>query len=394
MKATNALSPILVLTLSVLFIGCSSSNTDEKTESQESTNFNLVKVDSFQVDNFTRVVIRDFSPEENIYLGYSIIEDDILEISPSGEILKRVNRKGEGPELYGTWNPIGLGFGPDSLRIVELPLMLAAYNPDYEMEYSHRIQSPLPIRTNMPLGTPPYYQKNDTTFLLVGPSNYLTANYLIINQEGKDTLQNFYQLNLQTGDVKSVVPYDENSIYTKSQGIFPELMGKTFFIDRSKNELVLVQNLDPEILVYDLDGLTLKNRIPVSYSEFLRYDPVSIETSPADESTLPSKRLAAKNQKLVNLGNGIYLLQYFTGITEAEFEARNSEDDPYNGQFDTEEQRLIVFKNGTQVGSELPAIKGNIILTLPNQKILVQEPENSEIEEEFTRFSIYELQNE
>lgn len=41
---------------------------------------------------------------------------------------------------------------------------------------------------------------------------------------------------------------------------------------------------------------------------------------------------------------------------------------------------------------ELPGIEGNIITSLPGNRILVQELENQEKEEEFTRFLIYQLQ--
>lgn len=390
MKTSQTMVPIFIFFLIVFSLSCSTKN-EKNSINSEDQNYSLVKVDSFQVDNFTRVNILDYSPSEKIYLGYSLTEDDILEISESGEILKRVHRKGDGPENYGTWNPIGLGFGPNNQRIVELPFRVISYNQDYEIVLSHLIMSPLPIRANSPLGSPPYYQKNDTTMVLVGPSNYLTASHLIHNQEGKDTLQNFYQLNLVTGDVKSVVPYEANSIYNSTQNIYHELMGKSFFIDSEKNELVLVQNLDPEILVYNLSDLSIKQRIPISYSEFLTYDPVPIGTPFSDESTLPLRRLSAKNQKLLNLGNGIYALQYFTGINEAEFESRNSEDQPYSGSLDASEQRILIFKDGKQTTVELPGINGFLIAALPGNRLLVQEPENQEIEEEFTKFSIYEL---
>lgn len=220
----------------MIFLGisasCSTKNSDFATRA-EGVN-ELVKIDSFQIDNFTRISILDYSSEEKIYLGYSINEDDILEISEDGKILNRTHRKGDGPDLYGTWNPIGLGFGSNGQRIVELPFQVISYNKNYEIKQSHRIMSSLPIRANTPLGRPPYYQKNDTTFLLVGPSNYLTATYLIHNLEGKDTLQNFYQLNMQTGAVKTVVPYEANSIYNSTESIYSELMGKSFFIDHEK----------------------------------------------------------------------------------------------------------------------------------------------------------------
>lgn len=389
MKTYQNLS-LAILALFVFIFGCSTEKGDGS-QDLEDPNYSLVKVDSFQVNNFTRVNILDYSPSEKIYLGYSLTEDDILEISESGEILNRINKKGDGPGNYGNWNPTGLGFGPDNQRIVELPFQVIAYSPEYEISHSHRIMSPLPIRANSPLGVPPFYQKNDTTLLLVGPSNYITASNLIFNQAGKDTLQNFYQLNLLTGDVKSVVPYESNSIYNSTQNIYMELMGKSFFIDSENNELVLVQNLDPEILIYNLEDLTLKNRIPITYSEFLTYDPVPIGTRVFEEIVLPLRRLSARNQKIMNLGDGTYLLQYFTGISEAEFENRNSEDEPYSASLDTSEQRILIFKDGKQLNLELPGLDGFLITSLPGNRLLVQEPENKEVEEEFTKFSIYKL---
>jgi len=390
MKTNFNLYPALFILLSVVSYSCSPKN-GENSSNSENPNYSLVKIDSFQVDNFTRVNIRDYSPSEKIYLGYSITEDDILEISETGEILKRVHKKGDGPAMYGSWNPTGLGFGPDKLRIVELPFQVISYSPDYEIVHSHRIMSPLPIRANTPLGVPPFYQKNDTTFLLVGPSNYITASNLIFNKEGKDTLQNFYQLNLLTGDIQSIVPYESNSIYNSTENVYMELMGKSFFIDSEKNELVLVQNLDPEILVYDLNNLSLKNRIPISYSEFLTYNPVPLGTPFSDEGILPLRRLSAKNQKLLHMDQGVYLLQYFTGITEAEFENRNSENEPYYASLDTSEQRILIFKDGKQIKVELPSLNGFITTSLPGDRLLVQELENQEVEEEFTKFSIYQL---
>ncbi|PZX48913.1 hypothetical protein [Algoriphagus chordae] len=369
---------------------CSTKNSDSS--AQQGETYDLVKVDSFQVDNFTRINILDYSSEENIYLGYSLNEDDILEISEDGAILNRAHRKGDGPDHYGTWNPIGLGFGPNGQRIVELPFQVISYNKNYEIEQSHRIMSPLPIRANTPLGRPPYYQKQDTTFLLVGPSNYLTAGHLIHNQEGKDTLQNFYQLNMQTSAVKTVIPYEENSIYNSTENIYLELMGKSFFIDHESNELVLVQDLESEILVYNLSDLSLSRSIPISHSEFIRYSPVPIGTPFSDENALTLSRLGARNQKLFNLGNYTYVLQYFTGITQAEYDSRNSEEDPYVGRFDESEQRILIFKEGKQASTELSGIDGSLVLSLPDNKFLVQERENSEIEEEVTRFSIYQLQ--
>lgn len=392
MKKPDYSTPIVYLLILLFAAGCTTKNKGANdTSDLDEISYEFIKVDSFQVNNFTRINILDYSPEEKIYLGYSLTEDDILEISENGEILAREHKKGDGPELYGNWNPIGLGFGPDGQRIVELPFQVISYDKNYEILHQHGIMSPLPIRANTPLGRPPYFQNNDTTKLLVGPSNYLTATYLIHDQEGKDTLQNFYQLNLQSGAVKSVVPYEPASIYNSTENIYTELMGKSFFIDHERNELVLVHDLERKILVYNLPDFSLNRSISISHSEFKTYSPVPVGTTFSDESAKALSRLSARNQKLFNLGNTLYVLQYFTGISQAEFDNRHTEEKPYVGKFDRKEQRILIFQNGKQVPQELTGIEGSLVLSLPDNKILVQERENSEIEEEFTRFSIYQL---
>ncbi|WP_439487633.1 hypothetical protein [Algoriphagus sp.] len=374
-------------------LSCSTKNDSEssKLEHPEGA-YELVKVDSFQINNFTRVNILDYSLEEKIYLGYSQTEDDILEISEEGEILRREHKKGEGPGLYGKRNPTGLCFGPNGERFVELPFQLISYDKDYQINHQHRLLSPLPIRTSSPLGRPPYFQHNDTTKLLVGPSNYLSANYMIFTKEGKDTLQNFYELNLLSGAVKSVVPYEPTSIYNSTEMIYSGLMGKSFFINQHNNELVLVHNLDKEILIYGLPDYSLKSSIPISHSEFKTYSPIPIGTNPSDNNQDEIGRLSAHNQKLFDLGDELYLLQYFTGISQAVYESRHTEEKPYVGKFDPQEQRILLFKNGKQLPQEHHGLDGSLVLSLPDNKILVQERENTEIEEEFTRFYIYQLQ--
>ncbi len=391
MIKTSLLIPMVLCFVSYFTTACHTPSGKETADAPKI--YSLSKVDSFQVDNFTRITIRDYSVEEGIYLGYSSSEDAILEISSTGEIKKRVSRKGEGPNLYGNRNPIGMSFGPDNLRIIELPFRIITYDKDYNEVHANGYITPLPIRANMPIGTTPYYTKADSTFLLIGPSNYLSANYLIYTQEGKDTLQNFYQMHLESGNTKSVIPYESNSVYS-SDKIHFERMGKTFAVNNESNELYLLHDLEKRILIYELEGLKLKREIPITHSEFIQHSPLPIETSSGDERVAAMKNNSGKNMNLIHLGKDLLMIRYFTGITEGQFDARNSEEKPYIPYNDPLEQRIILIKDGKQVDGELPGISGNIIIPLPDHKILVQEFENKEIEEEFTRFGIYQLKTE
>lgn len=391
MMCLNSRTKSILWLITVLAGAASCKNDSDLTAVDSAADFMLVKVDSFRVENFTRVVIRDYSPEEKLFLGYSSSQDDILELSENGEVLKRTNKKGDGPESYGNWNPVGMGFGPDGLRILEFPFHVIGYDATYQEKFRHRYLSPLPIRVNMPLGSPPYYSKGDSTFLLIGPSNYLSASYLTRTKEGKDTLQNFYQMNIQSGAVKSIIPYEPTSIYSATDLIYFERMGKTFFVDRKNMELYLLHDLENKIRIYDLQDLKLKREIPITHADFQAYSPLPIETEFSDSRVALLKNNSGKNMNMLQLEDGIVLIRYFSGLTEAEYESRNSEEEPYAPFSDPAEQRFLIVKDSVQLVGELPGIPGSVVMPLPGNRILVQEPENPEQEEEFTLFSIYQL---
>lgn len=197
----------LRLILPILFVlGWACSSPTNSTSEDPLEGYELVKVDSFEISNFTQVVITDFDPQTKTYLGYSTISDELLLISERGEILIKENKKGEGPGLYGNWNPTGMSFGPRGDIFLEFPFTVARLSRDFEILSQTRISSPLPIRTFGPMGKTPVYELQDSTYALVGPTSFLPAHYLIMNQEGKDTLQHFAQINLQSGEQKSVIP--------------------------------------------------------------------------------------------------------------------------------------------------------------------------------------------
>lgn len=380
---------LLLLGIIVLIASCG------KKESQQEMNatpkFHLSKIDSFEVQNMTRVFIRDYSHEEGIYLGYSMVEDEILEISQTGEITNRVKKKGEGPGLYGNWNPIGIGFGPKEERVVELPFRIVTYDSNYDVIHDQRIQSPLPIRTFGPMGRTEYMQVGDTTYYLVGPSNYLSAHYMIMNEEGRDTLKNFFQINIQSGEMKSVVPYLDESPYKTSSGVFQELMTKSFVVDHNTVELWLVHGLSKEVEVYELPDFTLSKTIPLNHEEFLTFPPVPIGTPGNDERITPLRFLAGRNKKLIQLEPNLFLINYYKGISEAAYQTRIAEDATYIPANDPKENGILLILDGQQVETELPSIPGSILFVLGDGKFLVQEPENPKIEEEKTKFSVYQL---
>lgn len=382
----------LRLILPILFVlGWACSSPTNSTSEAPLEGYELVKVDSFEISNFTQVVITDFDPQTKTYLGYSTISDELLLISERGEILTKESKKGEGPGLYGNWNPTGMSFGPRGDIFLEFPFTVARLSRDFEILSQTRISSPLPIRTFGPMGKTPVYELQDSTYALVGPTSFLPAHYLIMNQEGKDTLQHFAQINLQSGEQKSVIPYDTESIYRQTDQVYFELMTKTFVINQEEKELAMLTGLDPKILIYDLNTLSKKSEIPLSQNNFVTYPPLPIGTPNSHPDYIQHRFYSARNQRLIHLGEQDYLVQYFTGISEAVYLSKTAQDEGYSPQQDSEFRRVKLIKDGKDHPIELPSPEGTMILGLPDKKVLVQEPNNPEKEEEVFRFSIYQL---
>ncbi len=377
-------SIILIL---CLLLACNQKRSEIKIES---VGYQLVKIDSFQVDNLTRVQITDYNEAENIFLAYSEAEHDILEISPKGEILKRVNLRGDGPNKMGNWTPLGMSFGPNGERIFQLPFQLLSYDKDYKQIYNLRIQSPLPVRANIPLGRTAFFLENGQPRYLVGPTTFLSAHLLIYNEEGRDTLQNFSLLYPESGNIKSIIPYEPQSYYKKTAHIYYGLMGKSFFVQ--DNELVVLHNLADEILVYNIgDNFSLNKTVPITYSAFEKYEALPIGTPMDDPRLKELTFMSGKNGKILPMGNNLWLMSYFQGVTRALYEANNSEESPFTAKKVIEKNKLVIFENGLQVSGEIQQPRGNIQFSFKGNHILVLDEPNEEMEEEFTKYSIYQL---
>lgn len=350
----------------------------------------LEKIDSFQVDHLTHVRIMDYSPDENVYLAFSEGDDNFMELDSRGNILKTVNRKGEGPDTFGTRNPVGFSFGPNGERMVQTSFQLISYDKDYHQTHKSAIRNPLPVRANVPLVRNQYFLLDGQEHYLVGPTTYLSSHALIHNELGRDTLQNFLVLNHQTGALKSAVPYESESIYKQTEHIYFNLMGKSYFIQG--DELFVSQHLGKSIQIYDLkNNFELIREIPIAHSDWVKATPMPVGTDPSDEKIKTMTQTSGRNLSLIPINDEIFLLRYYQGISEAAYEAQNTEENPYSIKKARDKNKIIIFKNGKQMNGELAKPKGDMLFSLPGNRLLVLEEADEEVEEEVTRYAIYEL---
>ncbi|WP_143962243.1 hypothetical protein [Litoribacter populi] len=378
-----------VLYIPILFLLLACGSKVEKNSSNP-TSYVLEKVDSFLVDHLTHVRIMDYSPEEDIFLAFSEGDDNFMELDLSGKILKTVNRKGEGPDTYGARNPVALSFGPYGDRMVQTSFQLISYDKDYRQTHKSGIRNMLPVRANVPLGKNQYFKLDGEYHYLVGPTTYLSSHALIHNEEGRDTLQNFLVLNFETGALKSAVPYGPEGVYKETDQIFYNLMGKSYFIQG--DELFVAQNLGSSIQVYDLQNdFELSRQIPISHKTWKKASPLPLGSNTDNEKVNAIFHTSGRNKSLYPINENTFLLSYYTGISQSKYETFQSEGTSFMPKNLLEENKLLVFHDGKQLEGEIDLPPGTILFPLPDDRLLVLDEVSEEVEEEFTKYSIYQL---
>ncbi len=389
--AMNSKQLLIAFTSLMLFMACSSQEEGLQSGNQTAREYALVKVDSFSVENLTRVFITDYSEEEGIYLGFAGVQKDILEIAPNGDILKRVNRTGEGPNNYGRFTPISLSFGPEKTRVIEVLFDFIQYNDQYEIINKKPSPTFSRVMTQVPLVRIPFIQKADTNFFFIGPANILPVDLSVNSKEELDTLQQFTLFDPVSGVQRHVIPYDSTSIYKQTDKVYRELMGKNYFIDGE--ELVLVNGLDTSIAVHSLSDFSKTKEVPFTHADFKVYPPIAFDEDRENPAYLRLSTMAGRNEDLFNAGGGFWILRYFQGMTEPEYNRLKGEKELiyYTSPEAEHKFKLIVFHDGQQMPGELTPPPGSMVFGLGNGTVLVRDPSNPDVEEDFTHYSIYAL---
>ncbi|MBT0811189.1 hypothetical protein KIH41_07845 [Litoribacter ruber] len=377
---------LLLIPFCIAFLACGNKNEVES----EATSFTLERVDSFQVDYLTHVRILDYSPEEDIFLAFSEGDDNFIELDPNGKILKTVNRKGEGPDTFGARNPVALSFGPHGERMVQTSFQLISYDQDYQQTHKSGIRNMLPVRANVPLGKNQFFNLDGDYHYLVGPSTYLSNHALIHDEEGRDTLQNFLVLNFETGALQSAVPYGPEGVYKETDHIYYNLMGKSYFIQ--DDELFVAQNLGSSIQVYDLkNDFKLSRQIPISHKNWKKATPIPLGSNSDMDKVNAIFHTSGRNKSLYPINENTFLLSYYTGIAQSKYETFRSEGISFMPKNLRDENKLLIFRDGRQLEGEIDLPSGTMLFSLPGDRLLVLDETNEDVEEEFTKYSIYQL---
>jgi hypothetical protein len=143
--------------------------------------------------------------------------------------------------------------------------------------------------------------------------------------------------------------------------------------------------------VYDLASRTKLRDIPFEHAAFRSYPPLPLEANPESTDYVALTQMSARNMKLIDAGAGIWLMQYFQGMSEAEYTIAKEADEDFSWLKKRDKMKIILFKEGKPIKTELDAPSGNLLFGLGEGSFLVQDPPNPDVEEEVTRYSIYQI---
>jgi hypothetical protein len=105
-------------------------------------------------------------------------------------------------------------------------------------------------------------------------------------------------------------------------------MAKSFFLDEGK--LVVVHNIDNALHVYDLASRTKLRDIPFEHAAFRSYPPLPLDANPESTDYVALTQMSARNMKLNDAEAGFWLMQYFQGMSEAEYTIAKEADEDFS----------------------------------------------------------------
>ncbi|SIS81286.1 hypothetical protein [Belliella pelovolcani] len=365
----------LLLIASTVF-SCSKKVSDD---SYSEKGFSLVKVDSFKVNHENRIRILDFEEDKGVFLGYDVIREEFLLLDKAGEISENIKRVGEGPDEYKS-NIIAASFDRDK----------SGYYLLSSQEFIHYNESWSVIDRTI---FSSYYTVN----LYTGPR----TNVPYFTKEGDSGIQFFCSFFPNIGvhrfdpkenlrEKKLIEYYDTNSNEINwALNLDLDFFGQAeleqqylspiqfFHLDQNENLLYLTFRNSNLLGIYDLnDDFKLLRKIELNHASFLKTN-------------------QARNVSLSKLGNGHLLLLYYTGKSEGDIQIETEKNPSYLAYQDPSSYQLMIIDIEGEKTTEIPFPKDmephSEILTIGKASILFRNQESVEVEQDFSKYSVFEL---
>ena len=349
----------------------------------------LSKVSEFKIDLLYPVEIIDYHPAKKQYLGYinqGSKGNKIALFSENGKVLVSEKLQGEGPnQIVESINQIV--FAEDGTIWIHSSQNLYQYDQNLKKVNKIAFRSKYNVTLYSPKKLTYFYEngiKGDYSFISQ-PSGYST--FFGFTDFLKENLIEVF--NPKNEKTYNLAPVSGRSNFSKLDPSIESIYAPVYSLDKSRGKLYLTTTLDDEISIIDLKSKKKTEALKIRHENF----PV-LKSSSISLNNIASKgpiNLGAKNDNIYVLSDGTVLLEYIRAISPGVYEQKIAENQNYNHFGDPSYRRLILIRNGKQVGEDIQLPYGEIAMLLPDDTLLIKLL-NPDEEEDFTRYGIFELQ--
>ena len=348
----------------------------------------LSKVSSFQINSLLDVSIVDYSPKNDLYLGFinSPKGDRIVLIDQNGKIIANEQLQGEGPNQYVSHLNC-MGFSEDGDIWLQTVTHLFRYDTSLQKLERIHFQSSVKLQIHGRQEVFPFFNQSGQDALFSFITNPSGSNSYVPNAPfNKDLIEIF---NVGEQKIKRIAPVSDRSISSKlDESLQSSLYFIVYAVDRNKQKLYLTSRMDNEITVYDLNSGELDSRINIRHGDFdlLNQNSISVK----DLKSSGRESLSSRNHKIYSLEGGLVALDYVTEIPEGIFQQKKMMDPKYSNITDPDYHKLIFFDSEKQLTDDISVPKnGEFMAVLPGQKLLFKiiDPE---VEEDFITYEVYQ----
>ena len=387
----NLIISIVVIAISITTSSCQKGKNLSPEEGFAS--YSLEKEREFLIHSLSTVELLDYYPKDSLYLGYTITHSgkEICLVKEDGQIILSRNMQGEGPNQHAA-NLSCLGFAENGDIYAMTSVQVLRYNQNLELLEKFTYE-PMQMTTFYTISKKFNYHLKYTNqseiIFTVNPSDVSRNNFRSSEAYQYAKLVEFYDQKDES--TKEIGLISERNITEELLGIVKGFYAPIYILNAITSKLYLTTTLDNEITIYDMNADSVSAKINIYYS-----DPNAIEPSKKISPQTLSKNpdgwlLSPKNHNIHKLDNGLFALEYHMVSINPN---PNQDIQEYDIDGNVYKNRLILFDQNCQLSGDLALpVKGIIMSSIPGNRLLVR-VENSEVEEDFTRYVIYKVMKE
>jgi len=387
----NLIISIVVIAISITTSSCQKGKNLSLEEGFAS--YSLEKEREFLIHSLSTVELLDYHPESSLFLGYAHIQGgkEICLVNENGDIILRKNMQGDGPDNYGAYLSC-LGFTEDGDIWAVTGVQVLRYNQNLELLEKFTYVPKHLVNLYYFTEKFQYYRKDSNSgdiHFPVNPSGISTTVFSVGDYRNAKLLELYDQ---STELSIEIAPISERNVTEDFLEIAQGFYAPVFFIDVKSFKIYLTATFDNQITVFDLAMDSVISSITISHCDPNAVKPESKISTNSLSHNAEGWLLSPMNNKMFKLDSGLFVLEYLCDVSVDP----NPDQELFLGELykDIYKNRLILFDGERQISRDLTLpVKGIIMTSIPGNRLLVR-VENSEVEEDFTRYVIYKVMKE